>query len=95
MALVEIDITHLDIRQKKRELVLLAKKSGNVHMLNYMLYKLINFGERLHKPYNTQDDVIDNMYKSITGVYPRTRENIEKNFDEAMRNWKTYKKTYH
>ena len=84
-----------NIIQKKRELVILAKKSGNVHMLNYMLYKLINFGERLHKPYNTQDDVIDNMYNSITGVYPRTRENIEKKFDEAVRNWKIYKKAYH
>ena len=92
MALVEIDITHLDTRQKKRELVLLAKKSGNVHMLNYILYKLISFQERIHKPYNTQDDVINNMYESITGVYPRTRENIEKKFDEAVRNWKAYKK---
>ena len=91
MASVEIDITHLDIRQKKRELVLLAKKSGNVHMLNYMLYKLLDFGERIHKPY-TQDEVIDNMYKSITGG---TREDIEKKFNEVVRNWKTYKSIYH
>ena len=81
-----------NIIQKKRELVMLAKKSGNVHMLNYMLYEFINFRERIHKPFSIQDDVIDNMYESITGVYPRTRENIEKKFDEAVRGWKIYKK---
>lgn len=91
MATIGIDLQHLHTQQKKRELIQLAKQTGNVHMLPYMFYKIMDFGIKLNRPFNTKDDVIEHMHKALVQITPNTPENVLANFKIVMNNWKEYK----
>lgn len=90
-----------NIIQKKRELVMLAKKTNNMPTLIYAYNKMIDFCLREKKEnrlnWSNKENIIDLMHKAMVEISPYQQQKsmnkfIYDNFLHVMNNWKEYKK---
>ena len=83
-----------EITRKKKQLVILAKKTGNMPILEFMYNDIVNHynNKLIIKPGLTRNDVICGIYETIVEIVPNTPENITENFKKIMNNWKKYMK---
>jgi hypothetical protein len=88
-----------NIIQKKRELVMLAKKTNNMPTLIYAYNKMIDFCVKEKKEnrlnWSNKENIIDIMHKAMVEISPYPYQQKQKptdNFLQVMDNWKEYKK---
>lgn len=89
-------IPETDLIQKKRELVLLAKQTGNMPTLIYAYNKMIDFcnKDKYRERFNwaNKEELINLMHKAMTGVNAYPQQKPIDNFIHVMDNWKEFKK---
>ena len=89
-------IQQIDLREKKRELILLAKQTNNMPTLLYAFNKLIDFCNKGKYKDNfnwatTREDIIYLMHEAMTGVNKYPQQKPIDNFLHVMDNWKEFK----
>lgn len=88
------------IREKKRELILLAKQTGNMPTLLYAFNKMIDFCVKDRLNWTDKEDVIKLLHKAIVEVKPYSRQQktmedfVHDNFIHIMNNWKEYRQNH-
>jgi hypothetical protein len=84
------------IIEKKRELVLLAKQTGNMPTLLYAFNKMIEFcmKDKEKFKWTNKEELINIMHKAMTGTLSYPQQQPVDNFIHVMNNWKEYKQNH-
>ena len=85
-----------NIIEKKRELVLLAKQTGNMPTLIYAFNKMIEFcmKDKEKFKWTNKEELINIMHKAMTGTLSYPQQQPVDNFIHVMNNWKEYKQNH-